>query len=231
MIKRVLPLLLLLHVGAAHGAWYENWSAKPAWPEPISFFSGAGLTLASLPIRDHIQNQHRRDRPLGRWSKGGDVLGQLIPNLAYTGGMITAAYFGEAFAGEHAQLMIATTAEAVLITTVIKYAVREERPDSNHRNSFPSGHSTSAFAFASVVGVEHGWKWGVPAYMLAGFVAWSRINDNAHYLHDTIAGATIGLSTGLGIYYARERRREGVTAMILPMPLEEGAGLSYVRAF
>ncbi|MBX3023066.1 MAG: phosphatase PAP2 family protein [Bdellovibrionales bacterium] len=228
-----IPVLLLLTFSvSAQAAWYENWSAKPAWPEPISFASGTAATLTVLAFRktmvDDFQHYESTRRPLGHWSEYGDYFGQGLPNLIYAAGMITASYYGANQAGERAQMMIMTTAEAVLITTVLKYTIRSKRPDGGNRDTFPSGHTTSAFAFASVVGVEHGWRWGVPAYLAASFAGWSRINDNKHYLQDVIAGATVGISTGLGIYYARERRKEGAAEYrVLPLPIDDGGGVFF----
>jgi len=229
-MKRFTFAVFLTFSIPAQAAWYENWSARPAWPEPISFASGSAATLTALALRKPLVNDFQRDqstrKPLGNFAEFGDLSGQGLPNALYAGGMIVASYFGTDLSGPRAQMMIMTTAEAVLITTVLKYTIRQERPDSTQRNSFPSGHSTSAFAFASVVGAEHGWRWGVPAYLLAGFAGWSRINDNKHYLHDVLAGATVGISTGLGIYYARERRAAGgADYRILPLPIDDGGGL------
>jgi hypothetical protein len=224
---------------SVHASWYDDWSAKPAWPEPYSFAAGTALTLTSLTFRrfmvDDLQAYESTHKPLGNWSKFGDISGQGLPNALYAGGMGIAAWAGESGALDHTELMITATAEAVLITTVAKYSIREKRPDSSNRDSFPSGHTTSAFAFASVVGAEHGWAWGVPAYALAGFVGWSRINDNKHFLHDVLAGATVGTSTGLGVYYARERRRgKSSTAsnfQIFPVVLADGGEMMVQAAF
>jgi membrane-associated phospholipid phosphatase len=114
---------------------------------------------------------------------------------------------------------------------VLKYSVRQERPDSTQRNSFPSGHTTTAFAFAAVVGEEHGWRWGVPAYALATLVGWSRMNDNKHYLHDVLAGATIGTSVGLGVVRKMRQRQplNEVRAEVLPMLLSDGGMLMFSR--
>lgn len=229
-MKRLAAVLILTFSIPASATWYDNWTARPAWPEPISFASGTALTLTTVafrkPLIEDFQDDQTRRRPLGDWSEFGDLSGQGLPNAVYAVGMIAASYLGSEGAGEHAQMMIATTAEAVLITTVLKYTLRQKRPDSNKRESFPSGHTTSAFAFASAVGVEHGWAWGVPAYLLAGFAGWSRINDNKHYLHDVLAGATVGISTGLGIYYAREKRKAGgAEYRVFPLPLDDGGGL------
>ena len=220
----------------AQASFLENWTARPAWPEPISFVSGATLTATSLALRhpliDNFQKYESERRPLGPWHTYGDLAGQVIPNVLYAGGMLIGAWAGQSGALDHSELMITATLESALISEVIKISVREERPDSHHHTSFPSGHTTTAFAFASVVGVEHGWRWGVPAYLLAGFVGWSRINDNRHYLHDTLAGATIGLSTGLGIYLAREKRKLlGAQIQLRPLPVADGGGILLEAAY
>jgi undecaprenyl-diphosphatase len=57
--------------------------------------------------------------------------------------------------------------------------------------SFPSGHSASAFAFATAVGSEIP-ALGLPLRVLAATVAYSRVHGGAHYPADTIAGSLIG---------------------------------------
>jgi len=60
--------------------------------------------------------------------------------------------------------------------------------------SFPSGHSASAFAFASAVGRDLPWL-SLGLHLLAGGVAYSRVHTGVHYPGDTIIGAIIGAST------------------------------------
>jgi len=57
--------------------------------------------------------------------------------------------------------------------------------------SFPSGHSASAFAFATAVGSEIP-ALGLPLRALAAAVAYSRVHGGAHYPTDVIAGSLIG---------------------------------------
>ena len=76
----------------------------------------------------------------------------------------------------------------------IKYTAQRERPDGSNNQSFPSGHSASAFATASVLQRQYGWKVGVPAMVLAGYVATARVHDNKHYLSDVIFGASMGIA-------------------------------------
>jgi membrane-associated phospholipid phosphatase len=60
--------------------------------------------------------------------------------------------------------------------------------------SFPSGHSASAFAFASAVGRDVP-ALALPLNFLATAVAYSRVHTGVHYPSDTIVGALIGAST------------------------------------
>jgi acid phosphatase family membrane protein YuiD len=76
----------------------------------------------------------------------------------------------------------------------LKYTVRRERPDASNHHSFPSGHSASVFATAGVLQRNYGWKVGVPANVIAAYVAASRVHDNRHYLSDVIFGAAMGIA-------------------------------------
>jgi membrane-associated phospholipid phosphatase len=81
-------------------------------------------------------------------------------------------------------------------TVLVKEVVRRERPNGEDQLSFPSGHASNAFALAAVAQGHYGWKEGVPAYALAGVIAVSRLQRNAHYLSDVLAGATLGYIVG-----------------------------------
>jgi membrane-associated phospholipid phosphatase len=81
--------------------------------------------------------------------------------------------------------------------------------------SFPSGHSASAFAFASAV--AGGWPaGGTPVRALATLVAYSRVHTGVHYPGDVIAGSFIGGAVGpvvaKTLRRVREARRRRATA-------------------
>lgn len=57
---------------------------------------------------------------------------------------------------------------------------------------FPSGHATSAFAFATVLAILAGWRWGIVFFGVAAMIAISRIVVGAHYLSDVLAGGLLG---------------------------------------
>ena len=82
------------------------------------------------------------------------------------------------------------------ITEGIKYATHRERPDHSNFKSFPSGHASTTFAFATALERHLGWKYVVPAYAFSSYVAVSRLHDNRHYLSDVAFGACIGVIAG-----------------------------------
>lgn len=97
-----------------------------------------------------------------------------------------------------------------LITRGLKVGVDRTRP-SGGRHSFPSGHSSAAFLTASVLGSHFGWKTGGPLYAAAGFIAWTRVRDNQHWLTDVIVGGTVGTIVGRTVT-AGHRQRGWVVA-------------------
>lgn len=169
----------------------------------IIYGTAATVLLAILEdqISDPAQAAAVRHKPLGKWSALGDYSGQIIPNALYVIGMGGYGLLADdSSALKKMSVMVRATLSASIVSTALKTIVREPRPhDPSVKNSFPSGHSTTAFAFASVIGAEHGPWAGAAAYSLATLVALSRINDNRHYLHDVVGGAAIGLSYGISI--------------------------------
>jgi membrane-associated phospholipid phosphatase len=77
--------------------------------------------------------------------------------------------------------------------------VRRTRPDGSDNVSFPSGHTASAFATASVLQRHYGWKIGVPAYAFGAYVASARLAADKHHLSDVLMGAGIGLVAGRAV--------------------------------
>jgi hypothetical protein len=78
----------------------------------------------------------------------------------------------------------------------LKFAVGRERPDKSNHQSFPSGHSAVTFAGATVLERHLGWKKSALAYIIAGYVASSRLHDNVHYLSDVVFGSAVGTIAG-----------------------------------
>ncbi|WP_366017073.1 phosphatase PAP2 family protein [Lutibacter sp.] len=73
--------------------------------------------------------------------------------------------------------------------------MNKNRPDGSDLNSFPSGHTSVTFQSASFLQKRYGLTYGIPAYIIASFTGYSRINANKHDLWDIFAGAIIGIGS------------------------------------
>jgi membrane-associated phospholipid phosphatase len=149
---------------------------------------------------------HPADRSFSKDFSGRTSLEETFEPGAIVGGMpaqVGAAFLtyglGRAF---HNQCIAAVGGELVqaqlisqLLTYSIKGTVRRARPEGGGF-SFPSGHTTSAFASATVLQRHFGWKVGAPAYAAATYVAASRIQGKRHYLSDVAFGAALGIVAG-----------------------------------
>lgn len=83
---------------------------------------------------------------------------------------------------------------ATLFSEGLKAIVREKRPDTDERNSFPSGHATAAFAVATM---QFAFHHNEAPYWYAGaaLIGASRVGLHRHYIHDVLAGAALGYAT------------------------------------
>jgi hypothetical protein len=104
----------------------------------------------------------------------------------------------------------------------VKFATQRERPDGTAR-SFPSGHASDTFAVATALERHLGWKGAVPAYLLASYVAISRLPANRHWLSDVVFGSSVGIIVG------RTVTRHGHDFPVSVVPTAGGVAVFYVR--
>ncbi len=116
---------------------------------------------------------------------------------------------------------------AEAVAQALKATIRETRPDGSNRKSFPSGHSSMAFAAASSILERRGPEEGVPALALAGFVGLARVEAHKHYWHDVAAGAAIGTAAGLLVTHPLPGRQ----AVLIPYGDAHGGGATFAMAF
>lgn len=82
-----------------------------------------------------------------------------------------------------------------------KHLIREPRPDTSKANSFPSGHTATAFCGAELCRIEYGNAYGAAAYAFAATTGVMRVVNNRHWCNDVLAGAGIGfLSAHIGYW-------------------------------
>ena len=70
-----------------------------------------------------------------------------------------------------------------------------------------SGHATIAFSSAAFIQRRYGWKGGVPAYLVASYTGWLRLETDDHDVADVVGGAAIGM---LSAYLLSDRFADSI---------------------
>jgi len=112
-----------------------------------------------------------------------------------------------------AKALIEALAINDLTTGFLQMSVHERAPNDQYFG-WPSGHTSSSFAVASVMHQYYGWQVGVPLYLLSGYVAASRIEDREHNVSDLVFGAALGVVIGHSVVKGELPQLGGFT--ILP---------------
>ncbi|MCP1472044.1 membrane-associated phospholipid phosphatase [Sphingobium sp. OAS761] len=120
----------------------------------------------------------------------------------------------------------ASIGAAAILSYGAKQAFPEWRPDHSDRRGFPSAHSAIAFSAAATLYNRHGWEVGVPAHIVAAFVATARVQAHRHRWHDVLAGAAIGELSGLLI-----TRKQDDLVRLSPWADLHGGGIALATRF
>lgn len=120
----------------------------------------------------------------------------------------------------NAAVMAAGTAVSYGVALGLKYTVKRDRPfvaypddfadktghDYSDSYSFPSGHTTTAFATATALSLDFPkWYVIVPSYAYAGTVAYSRMHLGVHYPSDVLTGALIGSGCAVLSHFVNQK--------------------------
>jgi membrane-associated phospholipid phosphatase len=169
------------------------------------------------------------------WSDSFETAGGPVYSTLFVAGMFTAGRF--AGSGRFRSMTYDMLDAAIVnfsYAEILKVAVGRERPNGEDHKSFPSGHTSNAFAMASVAQLHYGWKIGVPAYALAGLMGVSRIHEDKHWLSDVVAGATLGYIAGRTVVRVNSRpldRPAGATFSVAPIVARHARGMQVSVTF
>ena len=158
--------------------------------------------------------------------------GNTIGNFVFQIGAGFATYgVGKAVGNKQAAFVGRDIVRAQVVSQVmvqsLKYVVRRDRPDHSDNKSFPSGHSASAFATATVLQRYYGWKVGAPAYALGSYIALARMSWNRHHASDVVMGAGFGIAAArtVTMTVAKEKFSVGV------QPQVGGASINFTKIY
>ncbi len=109
--------------------------------------------------------------------------------------------------GNRTAILIKGEVMALGSAFILKSLIHENRPDSSNNMSFPSGHTTQAFAAATFLSEEYkdrfSWMPYV-SYSLAGTVGVFRMVNNKHYISDVLFGAGLGILSMKMAYWTHQ---------------------------
>ena len=170
----------------------------------VCLIFGQGITLAQNPDIELLKNINlNRNRSL-------DGVFNLMTNSAAPISIGTPVILCGAGLIKHDSVLVrkslnigASIAVTGIISTIVKYSVNRRRPFETYpfiekesaggSPSFPSGHTSQAFAFATSLSLNYPkWYVIVPSFLWAGAVGYSRMDLGVHYPSDVLAGALIG---------------------------------------
>jgi membrane-associated phospholipid phosphatase len=181
-------------------------------PPTIRWWHGAVALggLSALMLLDHPMQRFAQHNS----GSGADNVAGVVRHFGQPEvyGTVTVGLLAAGLATGRPQLtraggrLAASLALAGLTVQTGKYAFGRPRPEQSldadgyspfsGQASLPSGHSAMAFALATSLADDiHRPLATVGLYGMATAVAWSRVNDNRHWLSDVAAGALVGITS------------------------------------
>lgn len=167
-------------------------------PNAVILALGSLATAVSIGLADdRLKNYFDRHERLGGAEKFGDLWG----NEIFAGSVGVATLGGGLLLSRQKEVNVAEAyLEALVVnfglTIGLKYGIDRKRPNGVEGRSFPSSHASTAFVMAGSLTRNYGIGAGLPAILLGGFTAVSRMSERKHYLSDVIFGATLGFVIG-----------------------------------
>ena len=180
-----------------------------------------GLKKMNEKIREglmHHTNHHSADNYL-----------QYLPQVGIYGLSLLGAEARHGY-GDRTIVLATSYIAMAAIVNGLKWAVEAPRPSGGADNSFPSGHTATAFMGAEIIRQEY-WKaspwYGVAAYAFAAGIGYARIYNDRHWATDVLAGAGAGiLSARIGYwllpYTRRIFQKKQKRALVLASPFYHG---------
>lgn len=198
----------------------------------ILAIGGAAAALAH-PVDDSVNARLVGSDAIGRFFAPGNYIGAAYTQAGVAVGLYVAGRYllphadGEPRTNKVSHLgfdLIRALIVSQSLTQGIKLTVRRDRP-TGECCAFPSGHSSAAFATASVLERHLGYRGAWPTFVIAAYVATSRLHDNRHFLSDVLFGGALGIASGWTV--VGRHGRSGYALM--PVPVPGGVMVSFTR--
>lgn len=204
----------------------RSYARKAFWVNaakvPVMLTALSLLSFTDNETFDREELKEARDEIAPAFRHRADNYLQFAP-IAAVYGLNLAGVKGRNDLANRTALIIKSELLVAAITFPLKKITAVPRPDTGERNSFPSGHTATAFAAATFMAKEYGHisKWySIGAYTAATGVGVMRIMNNRHWVTDVLAGAAVGIfSTNVAYLthrYKWGRNRRRAQTMVVP---------------
>jgi hypothetical protein len=208
------------HVITSPARWEDAEWKQAGWASLAVV--GTALVI-DRPVRDEMRRHGNNNTFMTQVERFG---------VQYAAGVVGGFYLAGVLADDQKALQVAQDGIAAsliasgIVTPAIKLVAgrsrpREDRgiynfkPFSNVNSSFPSGHTTEAFAIASVVANHYDETWVTcTAYSIASLVGLARTYHHAHFTSDVLAGAMIGTWVGKSVVAHNAQLRTGKLTLL-----------------
>ena len=193
------------------------------FPTVVGAIAISGTHSLDGRVRDYFASDDRFGNFEGTF---GDQLGRAGVVFGVVGGLWTVSHFyGNDKFRRFSHDLAKASALTGLITFGFKHSVGRTRPNGSSTLSFPSGHSSAAFAAATIVDHHYGRVASVAAYATASFVAASRLDADKHFLSDVVAGAALGYVVGRTVA-RRQAQSRSITWNPIVSPSTRSVGIA-----
>ena len=214
----------------------ETWGDFKAFPRRRSTWVilgiGAGAAAAVHPVDDNVNAHLQGSDAAASFFAPGKWIGSAYVQVGASVGIYLVGRYALPHAdGERTNKvshigfdMLRALAVSQTFTQVIKNTVRRDRP-TGVCCAFPSGHASAAFATASVIERHFGYRGSVPMFLVATYVAMSRLHEDQHFLSDVVFGASLGMASGWTVVGRHGRSSYAVA----PVPVRGGVMVTLMR--
>ena len=187
-----------------------------------------GIVLSGSNGNDQVEDHFTRHG--SQLSKCGDMIGDVGGNPGTHFAVAGAMYFtglarGDVKTYEVSKTLINALAINGMVTLALKGLTRTESPNDDEFG-WPSGHTSSTFAFATVMYEAYGPWVGIPLFAFASYVGYERIDARNHDFADVISGALIGIAIGHAVSRNHQMKIFGMDVVPYTDPSRGAVGIA-----
>ena len=181
-------------VGRPNTFWEDiSWAGMPL------FVAGIIAKSEKKSFRQDYKNTHANTRLVTDFHTEIDNYTQFLPFAASTI-LNFSGYKGRSNTWRYLTSSALSFAFMGIFVNSIKYTASEMRPDGTTANSWPSGHTATAFTAATILHKEYGMTvspwFSVGGYTVATATGVMRVLNNRHWVSDILSGAGLGILAG-----------------------------------